>query len=972
MHLRREFGLGEGFLETKTNGENVAAFEIIVVAPSSPRRGFETPALAIAAARAGAVGVIDVEFVGNCPELFASLDKLACSAMGGAVGVRVRSGSLSSPATENPGGLPVDEILTRLTRANDRDTAVISPVMVLTAGVAQFNEDSLAKDVKLARHAGFRVLVEVVDLKEAVFAEACGADGVIAKGHEAAGRVGDTTTFVLVQQCARNLRIPFWAQGGIGCDTAAAVAAAGAQGVVLDSQLYLTSDSLVPFDFQMRLERLDGTETTLLSARDGNQHFRLLVSNSGSRTADLEHLEKESYFLKLSETLENNLSSTNESDEFWIIGQDSCLAKKLALRGGTVAGVIAEIRDSVEQSLEFAAKGAVLAEGSELAISHGTRYPIVQGAMTRVSDTSEFALKVAEGGGLPFLALSLMREKDIEALLKETKEKLGQRPWGVGVLGFVPQQLRQEQMEVVNRHKPPFALIAGGRPDQAKALDEAGTATYLHVPSPLLLSSFIEMGSRRFIFEGKECGGHVGPRSSFVLWQSMIEVLLESIGPRDNPQALHLLFAGGIHDDLSAAMVAAMAAPLSRRGIKIGVLLGTAYLFTEEAVSSGAIVSKFQKAAIECDETVLLETGPGHSIRCIDSPYKSTFDRLRSELKEKSMSRDEIREELELMNLGRLRIASKGLERGSADRLEVIAEDKQWQNGMYMIGQVASMHEAVTTIPALHALVSDGSARILTELRGSRMVETDESAELPEGIAIVGMSCMFPKGNDMETYWRNILNKVDAISEIPESHFDWKNYYDADPLARDKIISKWGGFLPDAIFDPAPYGIPPNSLDSIDAMQVLILDAASRALVDAGYTDRKFPREKTSVILANAGHGPITALYSLRSMLGWKLSELGDDEVEKIKQQLPEWTEDSFAGYLGNVTAGRVANRLDLKGINFSIDAACASSLAALYVGVADLRSGNSDVVLLGATDTHNQPGDYLSFSKTHALSPRG
>ncbi|MBC7998159.1 MAG: acyltransferase domain-containing protein, partial [Leptolyngbya sp.] len=53
-------------------------------------------------------------------------------------------------------------------------------------------------------------------------------------------------------------------------------------------------------------------------------------------------------------------------------------------------------------------------------------------------------------------------------------------------------------------------------------------------------------------------------------------------------------------------------------------------------------------------------------------------------------------------------------------------------------------------------------------------------------------------------------------------------------------------------------------------------------------------------------------------------------------------------------------------------DAACASSLAALYSSVQELRSGASDVVFLAAADTHNQPGDYLSFSKTHAFSKTG
>ena len=164
----------------------------------------------------------------------------------------------------------------------------------------------------------------------------------------------------------------------------------------------------------------------------------------------------------------------------------------------------------------------------------------------------------------------------------------------------------------------------------------------------------------------------------------------------------------------------------------------------------------------------------------------------------------------------------------------------------------------------------------------------------------------------------------------------------------------------------------PAVLASIDPMQLLLLEVTDAALKDAGYSNKPFPREKTSVILANAGHGPITAFYSLRSMLGWKLSHLNPAVKEELENMLPEWTEDTFPGYLGNVTAGRVCNRFDLSGVNFSIDAACASSLAALYTAMAELRSANSDLVFLAATDTHNQPGDYLSFSKTHALSPDG
>ena len=39
---------------------------------------------------------------------------------------------------------------------------------------------------------------------------------------------------------------------------------------------------------------------------------------------------------------------------------------------------------------------------------------------------------------------------------------MGERTWGVGILGFVPGKLRDEQLEVVCRVKPAFAIIAGG------------------------------------------------------------------------------------------------------------------------------------------------------------------------------------------------------------------------------------------------------------------------------------------------------------------------------------------------------------------------------------------------------------------------------------------------------------------------------------------------------------------------------
>ncbi|MHC4165257.1 MAG: type I polyketide synthase, partial [Planctomycetota bacterium] len=73
-----------------------------------------------------------------------------------------------------------------------------------------------------------------------------------------------------------------------------------------------------------------------------------------------------------------------------------------------------------------------------------------------------------------------------------------------------------------------------------------------------------------------------------------------------------------------------------------------------------------------------------------------------------------------------------------------------------------------------------------------------------------------------------------------------------------------------------------------------------------------------------------------------------------------------------NVISGRVANRLDLKGSNYVVDAACASSLAALHAAVQQLRAGTSDMALVGCADASNNPFTFMCFARTHALTPSG
>jgi acyl transferase domain-containing protein/NAD(P)H-dependent flavin oxidoreductase YrpB (nitropropane dioxygenase family)/NAD(P)-dependent dehydrogenase (short-subunit alcohol dehydrogenase family)/acyl carrier protein len=872
------------------------------------------------------------------------------------------------------------------------------PAQVILCGAEQPN---LREVIERLRAAGIAVLREVTTLDEARNAVAFGVSGLSLKGHEAGGRVGADTSFVLVQNWRNysgknGVILPFWVRGGVGPNTAAACLTAGARGVVLDSQVLLARESTLSVVARRRVAGLDGSETSLFGSTLGEQYrvYDRPDSPAAQALASVEeelhaaNLPPEAKLLAWRDSVRSRVA-TDPSDGAWLIGQDVASAERLATRGVTVAGIIQRICVQAQNQFEAAQRVQHISEDGPLAKSHGTRYPILQGPMTRVSDTCAFAAAVAEGGALPFLALALLRKNETEQLLAETKSKLGKRPWGVGILGFVPNEIRAEQVEAIRIHKPPFALIAGGRPDQAKQLEAQGIPTYLHVPSPGLLRMFLKDGARRFIFEGQECGGHIGPRASFALWEPVVEILAEHAKGKA-AEELHVVFAGGIHDNLSARMVAALSAGLAEKGVKVGVLVGTAYLFTQEAVETKAITARFQQEALKCGETVLLESGPGHSIRCIPTPYAETFEAEKTRLQTEGRSPLEVGIALERMNLGRLRIASKGVDRttsgGNGTSLTAVPEDEQFRRGMYMIGQIAALREKVTTIAQLHTDICGKDATAKTATSQDHNTESSiinhqsaiPNAPPPCDVAIVGLSCFYPKAVGLWRYWENILAKVNAVIEIPPTHWDWRPFYDPDVRTPDKIVSKWGGFMDDVTFDPLKYGITPKSIPCIEPLQLLLLEAVNQALGDAGYLERPFPRERTCAILGIGGGGmPLSVAYGFRACIPLmdsipNVPTQSSEILELGKGILPEWTEDSFPGILLNVAAGRVANRFDLGGPNMAIDAACGSSLAALYAGVRELNDGTSDVAIVMGGDAVQTPYAYVAFSKTYALSPRG
>ncbi|MEU0522377.1 SDR family NAD(P)-dependent oxidoreductase [Streptomyces niveus] len=246
-------------------------------------------------------------------------------------------------------------------------------------------------------------------------------------------------------------------------------------------------------------------------------------------------------------------------------------------------------------------------------------------------------------------------------------------------------------------------------------------------------------------------------------------------------------------------------------------------------------------------------------------------------------------------------------------------------------------------------------------------------------VAVVGVGALVPGATDAAGYWRILTGGRDLITEVPASRWLMTDHYDPDPAAPDKTYARRGAFLPEVDFDPLAYGVPPANLASTDTSQLLALMVADQVLTDAGGLPG-MDRDRIGVVLGAASLELLPHMYGRAHRPVWlkALRESGVAEAEaravcdRISAHFSPWQESTFPGLLGNVVAGRIANRFDLHGTNHTTDAACASSLAALSTAVGELALGRADLVISGGVDTGNDIGMFLCFSKTPALSRTG
>ncbi|MER7183965.1 beta-ketoacyl synthase N-terminal-like domain-containing protein [Streptomyces hyaluromycini] len=254
-------------------------------------------------------------------------------------------------------------------------------------------------------------------------------------------------------------------------------------------------------------------------------------------------------------------------------------------------------------------------------------------------------------------------------------------------------------------------------------------------------------------------------------------------------------------------------------------------------------------------------------------------------------------------------------------------------------------------------------------------------------VAIVGMAVLLPGAAGLDAYWTNLRDGVDAIGEVPEGRWD-PDYYRpgsaAGPAVPDQVYCRRGGFVDGlAEVEVTRYGIMPNSVAGTEPDQLIALDVAAAAIADAGGEDRLPDRHRIGVVLGRGGYltpGLVRLDQRVRTAgqlvrtLGELVPDLSPGQLARVREAFTERlgpaSPEHAIGLVPNLAASRIANRLDLRGPAYTVDAACASSLVAVDQAVTELSAGRCDLMLAGGVHHCHDITLWSVFSQLRALSP--
>uniref|UniRef100_UPI001C2F5675 SDR family NAD(P)-dependent oxidoreductase n=1 Tax=Paenibacillus sp. GbtcB18 TaxID=2824763 RepID=UPI001C2F5675 len=227
----------------------------------------------------------------------------------------------------------------------------------------------------------------------------------------------------------------------------------------------------------------------------------------------------------------------------------------------------------------------------------------------------------------------------------------------------------------------------------------------------------------------------------------------------------------------------------------------------------------------------------------------------------------------------------------------------------------------------------------------SRFMKNLSESNIPEPIAIIGMSGRFPQARNIEEMWAILEAGLDVVKEIPEDRFNWREYYGDSEKDAGKTNCKWMGSIPGiSEFDPLFFEISPRDAETMDPRQRLLLQESWNALEDAGYGKKQIENNRIGMYVG----------------------------VEEGDYQLLVNGEGGVTSNHNAILAARLSYILNLSGPNMAINTACSSGLVAAHQACQSLRNGECDTAIAAGVNLICSPELFIGLSQAGMLSKDG
>ncbi|WP_258348931.1 non-ribosomal peptide synthetase/type I polyketide synthase [Saccharopolyspora gregorii] len=221
-------------------------------------------------------------------------------------------------------------------------------------------------------------------------------------------------------------------------------------------------------------------------------------------------------------------------------------------------------------------------------------------------------------------------------------------------------------------------------------------------------------------------------------------------------------------------------------------------------------------------------------------------------------------------------------------------------------------------------------------------------------IAIIGIGCRLPGGaSTPAAFWRNLAAGRDCLTPTPPDRYDIGTLRSGDPAKAGRLVGGRGGYV-DGFdeFDPAFFGISPREAAHMDPQQRKLLEVTWEALEDGG---------QRPADLAGTDVGVFIGAFTL----DYKILQFGDLDFGTLAAH-------TATGTMMTMVSNRISHCFDFRGPSVSIDTACSSSLVSAHLACRSLRSGESELAVVGGTSLQLAPQYTISETRGGFLSPEG